>query len=166
MYFENFENKSQIVDDDIVVANGDVPEHAEILTPEALRFVADLERNFGSKRHELLKLRAIRQKEIDAGKFPDFLEETKEIRESDWKVAPIPDDLKDRRVEITGPPDRKMVINALNSGASMFMADFEDSNSSTWSNNVQGQVELADGKQGSQYRRAATHVAAHAIHLL
>lgn len=116
----------------------------EILTPEALEFVEQLERHFGPRRKELLEKRAERQAEIDKGILPDFLPETKHIREGDWKVAPLPQDLQDRRVEITGPVDRKMVINALNSGAKCFMADFEDANSPTWKNNIEGQINLRD----------------------
>ncbi len=116
----------------------------EILTPQALEFVADLHRQFNNKRQELLQYRKERQKEIDNGQKLDFLPETKEIRESEWSVAPLPEDLQDRRVEITGPVDRKMVINALNSGANVFMADFEDSNSPTWSNTIWGQINLRD----------------------
>jgi malate synthase len=116
----------------------------EILTPEALRFVADLQRAFAAERAELLRAREERQRRFDAGELPDFLPETKAVREGDWTIAPIPDDLRDRRVEITGPVDRKMVINALNSGARVFMADFEDSLSPTWRNVVEGQVNLVD----------------------
>ncbi|MBK8551994.1 MAG: malate synthase A [Ignavibacteria bacterium] len=116
----------------------------EILTDDALNFISVLERTFRDKRKELLKRRIEIQKEINKGKFPDFPEETKEIRDSEWKVAPIPEDLKDRRVEITGPVDRKMIINALNSGANVFMADFEDSNSPTFDNNIDGQINLRD----------------------
>jgi malate synthase len=119
-------------------------EFAQILTPEALEFVAKLERKFGARRAQLLELRAARQREFDAGKLPDFLPETKEIREKEWKIAPQPKDLLDRRVEITGPTDRKMVINALNCGASTFMADFEDANCPTWHNMIDGQVNLRD----------------------
>src|SRR6185503_11926018 len=119
-------------------------EFAQILTPEALGFVAKLHREFESRRQELLARRAQRQKEFDAGVKPDFLPETKKIRESDWGVAPQPNDMLDRRVEITGPTDRKMVINALNSGASTFMADFEDANCPTWHNMLDGQVNLRD----------------------
>lgn len=119
-------------------------EYAQILTPEALAFVEKLQRNFNRKRLELIAARQNRQREIDGGKLPDFLPETKNIRESDWVTAPIPADLQDRRVEITGPVDRKMIINALNSGAKMFMADFEDSNSPFWSNNIEGQINLRD----------------------
>jgi len=117
---------------------------ATVLTPEALEFVAKLVRTFSARREELLRKREVRQAEIAAGNMPDFLPETAHIRESDWKVAPIPADLLDRRVEITGPVDRKMIINALNSGASVFMADFEDANSPTWANVVGGQVNLMD----------------------
>jgi malate synthase len=116
----------------------------EILTADALRFVADLQREFGVTRGDLLRRRTERQARLDSGELPDFLAETREVRESDWTIAPIPDDLQDRRVEITGPTDRKMVINALNSGARMFMADFEDSLSPTWRNVVEGQVNLGD----------------------
>jgi len=117
---------------------------AEVLTPEALAFVAGLQREFDGRRRELLERRVRRQQQIDAGLAPDFLPETREIRERDWTVAPIPADLADRRVEITGPVERKMIINALNSGASVFMADFEDANSPTWANNLDGHVNLGD----------------------
>ena len=124
-------------------------EFAEILTPEAIRFVAKLVRKFADRREELLQKRVVRQAEIDAGKFPDFLPETKEIRESVWSVNPVPADLQDRRVEITGPVDRKMVINALNSGAKVFMADFEDAHSPMWSATIQGQINLRDAIVGT-----------------
>ena len=117
---------------------------SEILTPDALRFVARLQREFNGRRKELLERREKRQAEIDQGKKPDFLPETAHIREGDWRVAPIPDDLQDRRVEITGPTDRKMVINALNSGAKVFMADFEDANAPTWNNMIEGHINLRD----------------------
>src|SRR5258706_891005 len=119
---------------------------SEILTPEAVAFVARLQRAFGARREELLARRAVRQRELDAGKLPDFLLETAPVRNDDgWKVKPISNaDLQDRRVEITGPVDRKMVINALNSGASTFMADFEDSNTPTWSNQIEGQINMRD----------------------
>jgi len=120
------------------------PAYAEILTPEAQRFVASLAAQFDARRKELLARRQVRQAEIDAGHYPDFLTETAEIRTSEWTVAPIPADLMDRRVEITGPVDRKMVINALNCGANVFMADFEDANSPTWTNNLDGQINLRD----------------------
>jgi len=120
------------------------PAYAEILTPEAQRFVASLAAQFDARRKELLARRQVRQAELDAGYYPDFLMETAEIRTSEWTVAPIPADLMDRRVEITGPVDRKMVINALNCGANVFMADFEDANSPTWTNNLDGQVNLRD----------------------
>jgi malate synthase len=122
---------------------------AEILTPEALAFVAALQREFGGERSRLLAARVERQAELDGGALPDFLPETREVRESDWQVAPAPADLQDRRVEITGPVDRKMVINALNSGACVFMADFEDANSPTWQNNVDGHVNLLDANNGT-----------------
>src|SRR4051812_29865733 len=117
---------------------------AEILTPEALGFVAELHRRFEPRRKELLARRAKRQKEFDAGVQPDFLTSTQELRTSEWKVGAQPKDLLDRRVEITGPTDRKMVINALNCGASTFMADFEDANCPTWYNMVDGQINLRD----------------------
>jgi malate synthase len=116
----------------------------EILSADALAFVADLHRRFDSTRRELLAAREERQARLDAGELPDFLPETREVREGDWQVAPVPADLQDRRVEITGPVDRKMVINALNSGARCFMADFEDANSPTWRNNLDGQANLID----------------------
>src|SRR6476469_2119791 len=116
-----------------------------ILTPEALAFIAELQREFNPRRLELLAARAERQERIAAGELPDFLEETHAIRDDpDWRVTAAPLDLLDRRVEITGPVDRKMVINALNSGARMFMADFEDSNAPTWRNCVEGQANLID----------------------
>ncbi len=120
------------------------PAFATILTPEALAFVATLQRALGARRVALLQRRAERQAELDAGKRPDFLAETADIRNSDWTIAPIPAELQDRRVEITGPTDRKMVINALNSGARVFMADFEDSNAPTWHNIIDGQINLRD----------------------
>jgi len=116
----------------------------EILTPEALQFIEELERNFGTRRVELLQSRQRRQEEINRGKLPDFLPETKHIRTGEWTIAPLPQDLQDRRVEITGPTDRKMVINALNSGAKLFMADFEDATSPTWENIMEGQINLRD----------------------
>jgi malate synthase len=117
----------------------------EILSGEALAFVADLDRAFSGRREELLAARAARQERLLAGELPDFLEETRSVREDEtWRVAEAPPDLRDRRVEITGPTDRKMVINALNSGARVFMADFEDANSPTWSNLVEGQRNLID----------------------
>jgi malate synthase len=120
------------------------PEFAQILTADAIAFVAKLHRTFEPRRQELLAARAARQKEFDAGQLPDFLPQTKKIRESEWKIADQPKDMLDRRVEITGPTDRKMVINALNCGASTFMADFEDANCPTWANMIDGQVNLRD----------------------
>jgi malate synthase len=121
----------------------------EILTPDALALVAELHRRFDGRRKQLLEARVIRQKEIDGGKLPDFLPETAEIRRSNYTVAPIPPDMMDRRVEITGPVDRKMVINALNAGSNTFMADFEDSNAPTWLNNISGQVNMRDAVRGT-----------------
>src|SRR5256886_10328604 len=120
-----------------------------ILSGDALRFVASLARRFEPTRRELLARRAARLQELEAGRLPDFLPETRALREREWTVAPIPRDLLERKVEITGPVDRKMVINALNSGASAFMADFEDAHSPTWSNVVEGQVNLADAGAGT-----------------
>ena len=116
----------------------------EILTDDALLFIEAIENKFGERRKQLLRERENVQIGIDEGLFPDFLPETKSIRDSEWKVAPPPHDLMDRRVEITGPVDRKMIINALNSSARVFMADFEDSNSPTWKNNINGQINLRD----------------------
>jgi malate synthase len=118
------------------------PIYGRVLTPEALEFVARMCRQFEPRRAELLAARAARQREFDAGKMPDFLPSTKSIRESEWKIADQPRDLLDRRIELTGPTDRKMVINALNSGASTFMADFEDANCPTWENLIWGQVNM------------------------
>ncbi|HLI88340.1 MAG TPA: malate synthase A [Ktedonobacteraceae bacterium] len=137
------------------------PEFATILTPEAMNFVAMLARAFEGRREELLRRREQRQAEIDAGKLPDFLPETADIRAADWTIAPLPADLQDRRVEITGPCDRKMVINALNSGASVYMADFEDAHSPTWEGTIQGQINVRDAvrrtitytsPEGKEYR--------------
>jgi malate synthase len=120
------------------------PAFAEILTPDALAFVAKLQRAFGGRREECLQRRQDRQTALDRGETLDFLPATKSIRESDWTCAPVPADIQDRRVEITGPTDRKMVINALNSGAKIFMADFEDANAPNWNNMVEGQINLRD----------------------
>jgi malate synthase len=137
------------------------PGFESILTREALEFVAELTRKFGPRVKDLLARREARQKEIDAGRLPDFLPETRAIREHEWHVTSIPADLQDRRVEITGPTDRKMIINALNSGAKVFMADCEDSMTPTWDNVVQGQINLRDAvarridftsPEGKQYR--------------
>ncbi len=117
---------------------------AEILSPDALGFLAQLHRGFEARRLAALSKRAERQSAFDAGHTPDFLVETRSIRESDWQVAPIPSDLTDRRVEITGPVDRKMIVNALNSGAKVFMADFEDATSPVFSNMIDGQANLKD----------------------
>ena len=125
------------------------PRYEDILTTEALAFVEDLERQFGATRRRLLADRTIRQEHLDAGELPDFLAETESIRTADWKISSIPAELADRRVEITGPVDRKMIINALNSGANAFMADFEDSNSPSWSNLMDGQVNLRDAVRGT-----------------
>jgi malate synthase len=128
----------------VTVRGSALPGAAEILSTPALEFVADLARHFEPERARLLERRRVVQRELDAGRLPDFLPETRGVREAQWSVAPAPADLLDRRVEITGPVERKMVINALNSGASVFMADFEDANAPTWKNNIEGQVNLCD----------------------
>ncbi|MDP4084033.1 MAG: malate synthase A [Bacillota bacterium] len=137
------------------------PAYDEILTTEALHFIEQLEVLFGERRLELLQYRKKREKELNQGKMPDFLPETKHIREGEWTIFPLPQDLLDRRVEITGPTDRKMVINALNSGAKLFLADLEDANSPTWENMMEGQINLRDANNrtiffknpdGKQYR--------------
>ncbi len=125
------------------------PSYQEILTKEAIAFIADLHQRFNVKRKELLIARQAVQERLDAGELLDFLPQTEAVRKGDWKVDPIPQDLQDRRVEITGPVDRKMVINALNAGAKVFMADFEDSNAPTWDNNIQGQINLRDANLGT-----------------
>lgn len=151
----------QLAADGIEIHGAVLPAYTTILTPDALRFVAALVRQFNPRRKELLRLREERQARLNAGENPDFLPETEHIRTGDWKVAPPPPDLLDRRVEITGPVDRKMIINALNSGAKVFMADFEDANSPTWDNCVQGQINLYDAvrrtieytsPEGKEYR--------------
>jgi malate synthase len=121
------------------------PRYGEVLTPAALRFLAELHHAFEAARERLLAARAEQQRRYDAGELPDFRPGTRVIRDDpDWRVAPIPPDLQDRRIEITGPVDRKMIVNALNSGAHVFMADFEDANSPTWANNIEGQINLKD----------------------
>ncbi|HXD03694.1 MAG TPA: malate synthase A, partial [Novosphingobium sp.] len=136
--------KSEVTLPGVSVAPLPDPAFQQILTPEALGFLAELERKFGPERLRLLEARKERQRRLDAGEKPDFLKETAQIRAGDWKVAKLPKDLLDRRVEITGPVDRKMVINALNSGASCYMADFEDSTTPTWENQLDGQRNLMD----------------------
>jgi malate synthase len=160
--FTNSAMKLQLPDG--VVVTGEISQSAsQILTYDALNLVAKVHRKFNARRRELLKRREQRQAELDAGRLPDFLSETAEIRNSDWTGAPIPPDLLDRRVEITGPTDRKMVINALNSGAKVFMADCEDANAPTWSNMVEGQLNLSEAvrrtiefksPEGKEYRLA------------
>lgn len=135
---------STIKMEDIEVTGSVTEEFSQILTPEAMAFIGTLAREFEPRRRELLERRQVRQKEIDNGKMPDFLPETKDVRDGQWTIAPVPADLQDRRVEITGPVDRKMIINALNSGASTFMADLEDSHSPTWNGTLQGQINLRD----------------------
>jgi len=133
----------------LAVHAGLEPAFADILTAEARRFLTTLARACEGRRQELLARRVERQRRLDAGERPDFLPETRSVREAAWTVAPIPGDLTDRRVEITGPVDRKMVINALNSGARVYMADFEDSNAPTWRNNLEGQSNLRDAVRGT-----------------
>lgn len=135
--------------DGVEVTGPAVPGSDRILTPDALAFVADLQRRFGSLRLDLLKRREERQAELDAGLRPDFLVATAHVRDSDWVVAPAPHDLDDRRVEITGPAEPKMMINALNSGAKVFMADLEDALSPTWANVIGGQAAIADATRGT-----------------
>jgi malate synthase len=135
--------------DGLVVTAAVAPGHAAILTPAALDFLAELHRRFEPVRQQRLAARTERQARFDAGALPDFLPQTRAIREGDWTVAPIPPALSDRRVEITGPVDRKMIINALNSGAKVFMADFEDSTSPTWDNLLDGQLNLRDAVAGT-----------------
>ena len=130
--------------DRVQIAAEIAPAFREVLTPEALAFLGKLARRFESRRQELLAARRDRQAELDRGKLPDFLKETQDVRSQDWTIAPVPKDLQDRRVEITGPVDRKMIINALNSGAKVFMADFEDSHSPTWKATMEGQLNLRD----------------------
>ena len=119
-------------------------EYASILSPEALDFIAGLARAFEPERQQLLLRRMERQAQLDQGVKPDFPSETHAVRESDWTIAPIPAEIQDRRVEITGPVDRKMIINALNSGANVFLADLEDSLTPTWDNIIEGQINLRD----------------------
>jgi malate synthase len=130
--------------DGVTITGPVPPAFAEILTPEALRFVARLAREFGERRETLLQERVERQARIDAGQLPDFLPETATIRHSEWTIAPTPPDLQDRRTEITGPVERKMMINALNSGAKVFMADFEDAHDPNWQATIEGQINLRD----------------------
>jgi malate synthase len=125
-----------------------LPNDERVLTQGALEFIMCLHREFSSRRLALLEARKVRQKLLDQGALPDFLGETSHIREGSWQVSGIPDVLQDRRVEITGPVDRKMIINALNSGAKVFMADFEDSTSPTWRNVIEGQSNLKDAVRG------------------
>ncbi|MEX1131820.1 MAG: malate synthase A [Flavobacteriales bacterium] len=138
---------STSLEQDIQIQGAPLPGSETILTLEAIEFITGLHRKFNGRRKELLGLRAERQRRIDAGEFPDFLPATAEVRNGSWTVAPVPKDMQDRRVEITGPVDRKMIINALNSGAKVFMADFEDSNAPSWTNNLGGQVNLRDAVQ-------------------
>ncbi len=137
------------VDADVTINATSTQHQDEILTPEAISFLATLQRRFNHKRLELLARRVERQAELDSGTMPDFLPETADIRAADWKIADIPPDLEDRRVEITGPIDRKMIINALNANVKTFMADCEDSCSPTWENLVEGQVNLRDAALGT-----------------
>jgi malate synthase len=136
-------------DDGIKLDAKILPVQLAILTPEAIAFVVELERKFGARRRDLLAARSARQARLDAGEKPDFSPMTRSVREGDWTVAPLPKDILDRRVEITGPVDRKMVINALNSGANVFMADFEDASAPSWNNLLDGQINLRDAVAGT-----------------
>src|SRR5487761_669900 len=137
------------IQDNITILGPMRPEFEEILTPSALNFVAFLANKFSARREELLQARIARQAELDLGVLPDFREETRYIREGNWKISPVPADLQDRRVEITGPSgDVKMVINACNSGANTYMTDFEDSQSPTWRETIQGQINLKEAIEG------------------
>ena len=150
------------------IAGPAVADQERILTPEAVRFLTGLATAFEPRRRALLEARQVRQERLDALELPEFPAETAEIRQAPWRVAEIPADLLDRRVEITGPTDRKMIINALNSGARVFMADFEDSNAPTWENMVQGQANLCDAVRGTitydQPRGQALRIAPAARH--
>jgi malate synthase len=128
----------------LVIRGEPGPCYEKVLTPAAVAFIADLERTFGPERRRLLAHRGELQRRLDAGWKPDFLPETKAIRDAEWRVAPIPRDIQDRRIEITGPTDRKMVINALNCGANVYMADFEDATTPSWENLIEGQANLMD----------------------
>src|SRR5690242_2778229 len=139
--------KSQAGDVEIKGAIG--PGYEQVLSSAALDFVAELQRRFGAERERLLARRAELQAKLDQGWKPNFLPETRTIGESEWTVAPLPKDLLDRRVEITGPVDRKMVINALNSGANVFMADFEGATTPSWDNLIEGQINLSDAITGT-----------------
>src|SRR6202049_2941984 len=150
--------------DGVEILGAVTPAYSEILTPEAMRFLANLARRFEGTRQERLAARVKRQAELDAGALPDFLSETADIRAKEWTVAPIPADLEDRRVEITGPVERKMIINARKCGWNVFMTDLEDSNSPTWQNNIEGQINLRDAilrtigfvsPEGKRYELAA-----------
>ena len=136
-------------DSGVQVLKAPPPDCAAVLSPAALQFLAALARRFEPERQRLLERRRMRQTELDAGRLPDFLPETHDVREREWTVAPLRPDLVDRRVEITGPVERKMMINALNSGANVFMADFEDANAPTWENNVRGQANVRDAASGT-----------------
>ena len=130
------------------VAPSRVDRAREVLTPDALGLLMNLHARFDRRRLALLGERQTRQRAFDAGELPDFLAATADVRRADWRIAPAPRDLRDRRVEITGPTDRKTIINALNAAANTFMADFEDACSPTWDNLLRGQVNLADAVRG------------------
>lgn len=139
---------TQEIPTEILISVPLLPGDEQVLTPGALQFITSLQREFGSGRLLLLEARKKRQQQLDQGKLPDFLAETSYIRQSEWQTQPVPEALQNRRVEITGPVDRKMIINALNSGANVFMADFEDATSPTWRNIVEGQQNLMDAARG------------------
>jgi len=142
-------SEAMLAERTVEAAPSDHPRIAEVLTPAALELLGAIHRRFDARRRELLAARLAVQARYDAGELPDFRADTDAIRTADWQVARAPDDLQDRRVEITGPTTRKMVINALNSGAKTFMADFEDSTAPTWDNLIDGQANLIDRWRGT-----------------
>src|SRR6267143_1599271 len=143
------EGTDLVLSENVQVQGPIEPGFESILSRDALNFVATLVVEFGDRLEDLLKQRQVKADEARIGKLPDFLIETSNVREGDWTIGHIPSDLEKRRVEITGPVDRKMIINALNSGADVYMADFEDSHSPTWTGTVQGQLNLRDAVNGS-----------------
>ena len=147
------EGTNLVLSENVQIQGPVEPGFEGILSPDALNFVATLVLEFGDRLEDLLKQRQVKADKARMGKLPDFLMETSNVRDGDWTIGHIPSDLEKRRVEITGPVDRKMIINALNSGADVYMADFEDSHSPTWTGTVQGQLNLRDAVNGTiEYR--------------